>query len=820
MISLRAPRRGAFLAAALLLVGALGVATAPGAARVLERVDLMIYDLLLPLQAPAMSPQITVVAIDDRSINALGRWPWSRRYQAQLLDRLSVLGARVIGLDVLFSEWDRRENGADQELLETIAGSTVILPVAPVRPSDSEIIEELMPVPGLALAASGLGHVDVELDRDGLSRATFLYGGVGGARWPSLALAMLAAAGEVTARAPAAGELTDPGAWIRSERRLIPFAAAGDGPAVVSYSDVLEGRIAPELIRDRYVLVGATAAGLGDALSTPGAPAHERMPGVVLNAHVLNGLLQGRMINTLALPGALAIKLGLVAAVVLALLLLPQRANSWVAIIGIGVTLVIAAGMLGKLRLWFPPATSVLAIGLAWLSSLAWNANRTRQLNARLERELEHQSNYQRATGLPNQGMLVQQLRQLPDAASASGISSLMLVHINWQGSASILLDRLLPEPMLKSISERIRAVAPQGAFVAHLSSDDFAVLTQGFPDIEAANHAASEFLRAMQVPLAHKGDHLLLGPEIGVSLWPDAESDPEHLLRNAYTAMFKSRVEDAEQLFVYTGSASEKLQTRSMLEQALVFALERREFSIFYQPQVAADDGRILGAEVLLRWNNPELGWVSPGSFVPVAEHVGLIRSIGTWVMESACYQLADWDAQGFQQLRLAINVSPLQFLSPGLEDDVADIVARTGIAPQRIELEITESSLMHDIGSAVRVMERIRKLGIEIAIDDFGTGYSSLSNLSRFPLDRLKVDQAFTSDIGSSGYADQIAQTIVAMGQHLGLEVIAEGVETEAQAQFLRDRGCDFLQGYLYGRPMPAGEFTARLREEYRSA
>ncbi|MEM9759464.1 MAG: EAL domain-containing protein [Pseudomonadota bacterium] len=807
----------AFLAAALLVIGAAAVATAPVTARFLERVDLMIYDLFLPLQAPLMSPQITVVAIDDRSINTLGRWPWSRRYQAQLLDRLTGLGARVIGLDVLFSEWDSRENGADRALIETIAESTVVLPVAPVRLRDSAFIEELMPLPDLALAASGLGHVDVELDRDGLSRSTFLFGGVGGARWPSMALAMLAAAGEGSAQAPAAEELADPGSWIRAERRLIPFAASGDGPAVVSYSDVLENRVAPELIRDRFVLVGATASGLGDALSTPGAPAHERMPGVVLNAHILNGLLQGRMIHTIALRDTMALKLGLVVAVVLAILVLPQRADSWVAIIGITVTLALAAAMLGKLRVWFPPATCVLAIALAWLASLGWNAHRTRQLNSRLLGELEHQSNYQRATGLPNQGMLVDQLRQLPDSASATRISSLMLVHINWQGSASILLDRLLPEPMLKSISDRIRAVAPDGAYVAHLSSDDFAVLTHDFPDVNAANQAAGEFLKSMQVPLAHKDDHLLLGPEIGVSLWPDAESKPEHLLRNAYTAMFKSRVDDAEQLFVYTGSASEKLQTRSMLEQALVFALERREFTIYYQPQVAANDGRILGAEVLLRWNNPELGWVSPGSFVPVAEHVGLIRSIGTWVMENACYQLADWDALGFQQLRLAINVSPLQFLSPGLEDDVADIVARTGIAPKRIELEITESSLMHDIGSAVRVMERIRKLGIEIAIDDFGTGYSSLSNLSRFPLDRLKVDQAFTSEIGTSGYADQIAQTIVAMGQHLGLEVIAEGVETEAQAQFLRDRGCDCLQGYLFGKPMSAEDFTALLEKEF---
>ena len=392
-----------------------------------------------------------------------------------------------------------------------------------------------------------------------------------------------------------------------------------------------------------------------------------------------------------------------------------------------------------------------------------------------------------------------------------------MVVHINWPGSASIVLDRPISDPVLRSVRDRIRAIAGPGAFIAHLSSDDFAVLISGYPDAAAAGTAASAFLTEVQLPMPYGKEHLLLAPKIGMSLWPTPDNeDPELILRNAYTAMFKTRIDDTEQLCIYSGSVSDRVQTRSLLEQCLVFALERREFSVFYQPQVAAQDGRILGAEALLRWNNPDLGWVSPSAFIPVAEQVGLIKSIGAWVIEEACRQLLAWNELGFDDLRLGINVSPLQFLVPGLEDAIQDTVARSGVAPQRIELEITESSLMHDIDNSIRIMHRIKDFGLELAIDDFGTGYSSLSNLRDFPLDRLKIDQAFVREIGASVHAERIANTIITMGRQLGLSIVAEGVETTAQADFLRREGCDVFQGFLYGRPMHAEEFSLRLQKQ----
>jgi EAL domain-containing protein (putative c-di-GMP-specific phosphodiesterase class I)/GGDEF domain-containing protein len=412
--------------------------------------------------------------------------------------------------------------------------------------------------------------------------------------------------------------------------------------------------------------------------------------------------------------------------------------------------------------------------------------------------------------------MLMERLRDMPAAFFAQDMTALMVVHINWDGSASMSLDRQFGDPLLKVISDRLKQCAPGDAFIAHLTGDDFAVLTAGHADVESVQAMAAEFLGQMSEPLAFASEHLLLSPQVGVGIWPEDNDSADQLLRNAYTAMFKSRIDGSERLCIYSGSTSQKLQTRSQLEQALVFALERQEFTMFYQPQVSADDFRIVGAEALIRWNNPVLGWVSPGNFVPVAEHVGLIRSIGAWVMEQACQQLAEWRGMGFDDVRIAINVSPLQFLVPGLENDVRSIVEQAGIEPRSVELEITESSLMQDMDSAVRVMEKIKGLGMELAIDDFGTGYSSLSNLRQFPLDRLKVDQAFTSEIGEDLAGERILQTIIAMGGHLGLELIVEGVETQAQADFLKASGAHILQGYLFGKPMSAEAFTAKLRAQ----
>ena len=373
----------------------------------------MIYDLLLPVQASPMSGDVTVIAIDDPSIAELGRWPWSRRMHAMLIERLQALGVRAVGLDLLFSEAD--DPGADLRLRRAIEGIPVVLPVAPVQQPGQERIDELMPIAALATAAAGLGQVDMEIDVDGLCRSVFLYGGVGDARWPSLALAMLRADDNpVAAEYPQPPSGSGSTAWVRASQRWIPFTAHAVAPPILSFRDVLAGRFDSDLLTGKYVLVGATATGLGDRISTPGARAHERMSGVLVNAQILNGLLQGGMIRPL--PGSMrsAICLLLVAAVVVGVQVASARRGLLLVLGGSAAILLCSAALLADSHYWLPPASSLLAMLLAWPAWTAWRYQRSQQLTGQLLRQLDHQASHQLSTGLPNHGMLLDQLRQLP----------------------------------------------------------------------------------------------------------------------------------------------------------------------------------------------------------------------------------------------------------------------------------------------------------------------------------------------------------------------------------------------------------------------
>ena len=458
----------------------------------------------------------------------------------------------------------------------------------------------------------------------------------------------------------------------------------------------------------------------------------------------------------------------------------------------------------------------MLAILITLLTWSAWQYQHEKRLQNRLARRLDHLASHHAATGLPNHLLLERHLRELAEHSDARVDCALLVMHLTWPGSATMALGRPLGDPVLHAIGERLRAISSAGDFIAHMNGDDFAVLMRGFYDVESARRAADAFLARLQAPLEVDGETLLLAPQVGLSTWPENSEDPRQLLRNAYTAMFTSRIDDTEHLCVFSSDVSRDLRRRSSLEQAMAYALERGEFQIHYQPQVAVSGGQVLGVEALLRWHNPALGWISPSAFIPVAEQLGLIRSIGSWVIEESCRQLRALHDAGSRELRLAINISPLQFMVPGLENTVEDVIRRTGVNAGLVEFEITESSLMRDVNSAVAVMKELKALGIRLAIDDFGTGYSSLSSLRHFPLDRLKLDRTFTREIGRSRDAEEITLTIIAMARQLGLGVLAEGVETRHQAEFLSDSGCSEMQGFLFARPVPPEGLREFLHRE----
>ncbi|GGK56571.1 putative bifunctional diguanylate cyclase/phosphodiesterase [Amphritea balenae] len=811
-----------FIYASLLTLLLISTGVYLNSSKISERIDLIFYDLMLPFHATEMSNEIVIIAIDNNSLEQLGRWPWSRSTHAALINKLTEYKAAAVGIDILFPDPQQGVPKADTELAEAILkNGRVALSVAPDLLADGMMIE-LLPLPELALGAAAIGHVDIELDQDGRCRRVFLYSGINDTRWPTLTLAML----EIAGRAPSlpikqTQLLQSSEHWNRSHSMLIPFASRTQTPTIISWADITNGFVNPEQIAGKYVLIGATAAGLGDAFATPAAEAHQRMSGVELNAHILNALLQGRAIQPLT-PLNQQILSGIITLLcAAAVFLLPLRSGLFSSLVLIISTPLISLALLQTKLLWFPPTAPLIPLMLIWPVWSFWQLSADAQLRRQLQQQLEHQTRHHKATGLPNSSMLTSRLRQLAASEQHNDqITGLMVIHFDWPGSAGTTLGRPIADDLLKAIGERLKTVTSDADFIAHMNGDDFAILLDKVSKPDLVLDSAFRLLNELQAPLQLNQEYLLLSPQIGVSLWPGEGHNGVGLLRNAYTAMFKSRIDDSEQLCIYSADLGKQVKIRSQMEQALIHAIERNEFEVYYQPQIKAGSGKIVGVEALLRWHNPTLGWISPATFIPVAEHVGLIRTIGYWILTTACQQLQQWQTIGLPSLRLAVNVSPLQFADPDLTSSIQKIIKDSGINPAQLELEITEGSLMWDMDRAIKVMKKIKHEGVDLAIDDFGTGYSSLSNLRHFPLDRLKIDQSFTREIGKNKDATEITLTILTMAKRLGMRIIAEGVETAEQASFLRKNGCDEFQGFLYSRAVPADQITQLLSESQDSS
>jgi EAL domain-containing protein (putative c-di-GMP-specific phosphodiesterase class I) len=316
--------------------------------------------------------------------------------------------------------------------------------------------------------------------------------------------------------------------------------------------------------------------------------------------------------------------------------------------------------------------------------------------------------------------------------------------------------------------------------------------------------------------PIVIDGKELYVTCSAGVSLYPQDGRDVDTLLRNADAAMYRAKEHGRSNFQFYTSEMNERVSDRLALESALRRAIERREFLLHYQQKLDLRSGRIIGAEALVRWLHPEWGLVRPARFIPIAEETGLIVPLGEWVVHEAARQARAWLDAGLDPGVVSVNLSARQFRQEGLVRTVSRVLEETGLPPQRLEMELTESMVMHNVETAIATLQGLKSLGLSLSVDDFGTGYSSLSYLKDLPIDTLKIDRAFVRDIGTGAEAEDgiLAQAIISLGHAMHLKVIAEGVETDAQVRFLKRHACDQVQGFLYGEPVPPGEF-ARLLE-----
>ncbi|MGH8782329.1 putative bifunctional diguanylate cyclase/phosphodiesterase [Paraburkholderia sp.] len=440
------------------------------------------------------------------------------------------------------------------------------------------------------------------------------------------------------------------------------------------------------------------------------------------------------------------------------------------------------------------------------------------------EARLTHALNHDPLTGISNLSALIPALLDAQQRADTLGTpAALLLLDLDDYQRVNRALGYDAGDEMLRDTARRLATTANQGETIARVASDEFAILLPaggGRTSMAAAAEALSRrLLTAVQQPYSFRGQQVHLSASIGIALYPDVSGTHDlathdsHLLRWADHALLQAKAAGGNTLAFYVADDSPADAERLKLESDLYDGVRNGEFSLHFQPITSSQTHGVVGVEALIRWHHPLHGLVPPSMFIPLAESVGLINYLGHWVLKAACMQLIQWDAQGIALQYVAVNVSPQQFRDPRFKENVREAIELTGLDPRRLVFEITESLLMHDPLHAKALLEELTAIGIRFAVDDFGTGYSSLAYLQRFPLAKLKIDRSFVENLLTSRNDQAIVSAVVGLAQTLDLELVAEGVETEAQRALLTEMGCDHIQGWLVCRALPSEELAQRF-------
>lgn len=435
------------------------------------------------------------------------------------------------------------------------------------------------------------------------------------------------------------------------------------------------------------------------------------------------------------------------------------------------------------------------------------------------QERLNYLAHYDTLTGLPNRVLLYDRLNQdMIEADRHEHLVAMMFLDLDRFKIINDTLGHETGDALLKEVAERLKTCVRAGDTISRLGGDEFTVVLANVAHVDDVAHVAQKIIDSFVPPFNIAGRELFISTSIGITLYPFDDNNLESLLRNADAAMYHAKEMGRNTFQFYTAELNRRTAKRLQLETALRHALERHELLLHYQPQVNLKTGRIIGAEALLRWQHPEMGLIPPLDFIPLAEETGLIIPIGEWVLRTACAQAKVWGDAGFRHLQVAVNLSGRQFQHHNLAKLVKNVLKDTGLDPRYLDLELTESLLMHNTDTTLAAMDELHALGVAFSMDDFGTGYSSLSYLKRFPIDTLKIDQSFVRDIPQDPGDAAIAQAIIAMAHSLDIRVIAEGVETVKQLSFLRSHKCDGMQGYYFSKPVTAEAMTTLLEKAHR--
>ena len=443
---------------------------------------------------------------------------------------------------------------------------------------------------------------------------------------------------------------------------------------------------------------------------------------------------------------------------------------------------------------------------------------------------LRQMAYYDSLTSLPNRRLFTEQLDLLLRLAKRNKeMMGLLFLDLDNFKRINDSLGHSAGDLLLREVGKRLSSCVRESDVVAHyvesgsaridvsrLGGDEFTVVLNQLDNHESAGRVAQRLIDCLVQPMIIDGHELVVTPSIGIALAPGDSDNVEGLLKAADTAMYHAKSSGKNNFLYYNTDMDAASVDRLALETDLRKALERNELALYYQPQVDTMTGKVVGAEALMRWHHPEQGLVAPFKFIPLAEEMGMIGALGEWGLQEACRQMIEWQAMGLDLPKVSVNVSALQF-NKSFIDRVSEVLHETGLRPSRLELELTEGIMMDDTDATIHALERLKELGVSLSIDDFGTGYSSLSYLSRFPLDELKIDRSFVIDYDKSENDASLIIAIIAMARSMKLQLVAEGVETHDQYQFLMQHGATIIQGYLFSKPLPAKELQPMLAPGY---
>lgn len=785
----------------------------------LQLLELKVFDQMVRLQPSAgIDPRLLVVTITEADIKAQNRWPLSDGTIAKLLEKLQQYDPKVIGLDV-YRNIPQLPGRVD--LLKEIQAANIIT-INELGDINSEGVSRIPGVP-----EERIGFNDFVVDPDGVIRRNFMYAFQGKDKFYSFSLRL-----SLSYLAQGISLKGEPDSLQLGKTVFVPLNANSGGyhdidalgyQVLLSYrsdqaarqvtlTQVLNGQLNPTWVQDKVVLIGSTAPSLKDLFFTPYSAterANPGMPGVVLHAQLVSqilstvldrqplfwfwqewgealwvwawslvgGIIAWRLRHPLALGLAVTVTLG--------------------SLFGICYGIFTQAG-------WIPMIPPALAVVITGGSIVAY--------------KLLHNSFYDALTGLPNRELFLKQLQwaNADTKAHKNALLAVLFLNLDRFKVVNNSLGHSIGDQLLVSATQRLKSCLSSTDIVARVGKDEFAVLLEELKDIREATHVADQLQKELILPFKLNGQEIFTSVSIGIALnQAEREHQSEELLRDAHTAMYRAKDLGKSRHEVFATGMHTQVIKRLQLETDLRRAVAQQEFQLHYQPIVSLLTGRIAGFEALVRWQHPQHEFISPVEFIPVAEETGLIIPLGKWIFQEACRQLSIWQVQFPTQppLIMSVNLSGEQFSQPDLVEYIEQTLKTMGLDGHSLKLEITESVVMKDVESTITLLLRLRSLNLRLSIDDFGTGYSSLSYLHRFPVDTLKVDRSFVSRMGDTGEDAAIVQTIVILSHTLGMDVVAEGVETAAQKAQLQTLNCEYGQGYFFSKPLDSQRATALL-------